>query len=104
MSLVSSLHLLFPRAVGAMPGMVDVIQLPGGVLRTRGGGPDGSAPSYRRRRDGLYFHQPPTGVVVGAGAVGALAGTRLRVAKGIGSDDGCILAAGRDGFILRCSL
>lgn len=60
----------------ATPAVVSLVQYQGGVALMRGGGgggTHGNPPFYAPRGD-AYNHQPPVGVVVGAGAVGALAG------------------------------
>lgn len=54
---------------------VAMAQLQRGVFLSRGGGRYGNPPSNTPRGGIYYFRQPPIGVVVGAGAVGALTGT-----------------------------
>lgn len=61
----------------ATPAVASLAQYQGGAALVRGGGRGGGAhgnPPFYAPRDDAYNHQPPVGVVVGAGAVGALAG------------------------------
>lgn len=70
----------FPQlgSTPSLPAVPGAIPRVGGALFARGGGPYGSPPSRTRARFDVgenLIGQPPIGEVVGAGAVGALAGT-----------------------------
>lgn len=64
----------YPPTLATTPAIVvSLEQLRGRALFARGGGARVN-PLFATPREADLFHHPPLGVVVGAGAVGALAG------------------------------
>ncbi|CAM9448719.1 unnamed protein product [Pylaiella littoralis] len=88
-----------------MPALccASAVQLPQteGVFSFRGGGPSGSPPSTFHGGDDNVNHQPPIAEVVGAGAVGVVAGhlvfSSLLVSVGLGATVMGVAASSGDG-------